>query len=35
MIYKHPARAGHISIPHPKKDLGAGLVAKLLKAAGL
>lgn len=34
-IYKHPAKAGHISIPHPKKDLGAGLVAKLLKAAGL
>lgn len=34
-IYKHPAKAGHISLPHPKKDLGAGLVAKLLKAAGL
>jgi len=28
-------RAGHISVPHPKKDLGTGLVHKLLKQAGL
>lgn len=34
-IYIHPGRAGHISIPHPKKDLGMGLVHKLLKQAGL
>lgn len=34
-IYKHPSKAGHISVPHPKKDLGAGLVSKLLKSAGL
>ncbi|MBV6273201.1 type II toxin-antitoxin system HicA family toxin [Alcaligenaceae bacterium CGII-47] len=34
-IYRHPTRLGHISIPHPKKDLGVGLVAKLLKQAGL
>lgn len=34
-IYTHPGRAGHISIPHPKKDLGVGLVHKLLKQAGL
>jgi len=34
-IYTHPERAGHISIPHPKKDLGVGLVYKLLKQAGL
>lgn len=34
-IYTHPARGGHISVPHPKKDLGAGLVLKLLKQAGL
>jgi predicted RNA binding protein YcfA (HicA-like mRNA interferase family) len=34
-IYTHPERAGHISIPHPKKDLGVGLVHKLLKQAGL
>jgi predicted RNA binding protein YcfA (HicA-like mRNA interferase family) len=34
-IYTHPEHAGHISIPHPKKDLGVGLVHKLLKQAGL
>lgn len=34
-IYTHPARGGHISVPHPKKDLGTGLVRKLLKQAGL
>lgn len=34
-IYKHPAKAGHISIPHPKKDLGKGLVSKLMKFADL
>jgi len=34
-IYAHPARGGHICVPHPKKDLGAGLVHKLLKQAGL
>jgi predicted RNA binding protein YcfA (HicA-like mRNA interferase family) len=30
-----PARGGHISVPHRKKDLGVGLVQKLLKQAGL
>jgi len=34
-IYKHPERSGHISVPHPKKDMGVGLVHKLLKQAGL
>ena len=34
-IYTHPERGGHISVPHPKKDLGIGLVKKLLKQAGL
>jgi predicted RNA binding protein YcfA (HicA-like mRNA interferase family) len=34
-IYEHPLRSGHISIPHPKKDLGIGLVKKLLKQSGL
>ena len=34
-IYTHPARGGHLSVPHPKKDLGAGLVRKLRKQAGL
>ena len=34
-IYTHPDRGGHLSIPHPKKDLGTGLLRKLLKQAGL
>ncbi|HEX7984471.1 MAG TPA: type II toxin-antitoxin system HicA family toxin [Duganella sp.] len=34
-IYAHPDRGEHISVPHPKKDLGIGLVQKLLKQAGL
>jgi len=34
-IYTHPLHGGHISVPHPKKDLGIGLVSKLLKQAGL
>jgi len=28
-VFTHPSRPGHISVPHPKKDLGAGLVNKL------
>ena len=34
-IYTHPAQGGHISVPHPKKDLGTGLVKKLMKQANL
>lgn len=34
-IYTHPSKSGHISVPHSKKDLGIGLVKKLLKLAGL
>ena len=34
-VYTHPNRPGHISVPHPKKDLGIGLLHKLLKQAGL
>ena len=34
-IFIHPQRPGHLSVPHPKKDLGIGLVQKLLKQAGL
>jgi predicted RNA binding protein YcfA (HicA-like mRNA interferase family) len=34
-IYTHPEWGGHISVPHPKKDLGIGLASKLLKQAGL
>jgi len=34
-IYIHPTKGGHISVPHPKSDMGKGIVHKLLKQAGL
>lgn len=34
-IYTHPDIPGHISVPHPRKDLGPGLALKLMKQAGL
>ena len=34
-VFTHPSRPGHISVPHPKSDLGKGLVHKLLKQSGL
>ena len=34
-IFTHPDRASHVSVPHPRKDLGVGLTHKLLKQAGL
>jgi predicted RNA binding protein YcfA (HicA-like mRNA interferase family) len=34
-VFNHPHKAGNITIPHPKKDLGIGLVQKLLKQAGM
>ena len=34
-IFKHPKRPGFIVVPHPKKDLGVGLVAAIRKQAGL
>ena len=34
-VYTHPDRPGHVTVPHPKKDLGAGLLHKLLKQADL
>jgi len=34
-IYVHPERPGHLSVPHPKKDLGKGLVRSILQQAGL
>ena len=33
--FKHPTKSGLVTIPHPKKDLGIGLVQKLLKQAGI
>ena len=34
-VFKHPASPGIIVVPHPKKDLGPGLVAAIRKQAGL
>ena len=34
-VFKHPSKAGIVVVPHPKKDLGKGLVHKIRKAAGL
>jgi predicted RNA binding protein YcfA (HicA-like mRNA interferase family) len=34
-VFTHPAKPGHICVPHPKQDLGVGLVHKLMKQAGL
>jgi predicted RNA binding protein YcfA (HicA-like mRNA interferase family) len=34
-VFKHPSRPGIIVVPHPKKDLGPGLVAAIRKQAGL
>jgi len=33
--FKHPQKAGTVTIPHPKKDLGIGLVKAIRKQAGL
>ena len=33
--FKHPTKAGTVTVPHPKKDLSKGLVNAILKKAGL
>ena len=33
-VYKHPGNPNIITVPHPRKDLGKGLVANLRKLAG-
>jgi predicted RNA binding protein YcfA (HicA-like mRNA interferase family) len=33
--FKHPMRPGIVVVPHPKKDLGTGLLAAIRKQAGL
>jgi predicted RNA binding protein YcfA (HicA-like mRNA interferase family) len=34
-VYKHPGRLGIVVVPHPKKDLGMGLVKAIRKQAGI
>ena len=33
--FNHAHRLGHIVVPHPKKELGKGLVAAIRKQAGI
>jgi len=34
-VFWHPVRPGIIVVPHPKKDLGTGLIAAIRKQMGL
>ncbi len=34
-VFKHPERAGIVVVPHPRKDLGKGLVAAIRRQAGV
>ena len=34
-VFRHATRPGLIVVPHPKKDLGFGLIAAIRKQAGL
>lgn len=34
-IMKHPSKTRTISVPHPKKELGTGIVRQIKKDAGL
>lgn len=34
-VFKHAARPGIVVVPHPKKDLGAGLVKAIRRQAGI
>jgi predicted RNA binding protein YcfA (HicA-like mRNA interferase family) len=34
-VFIHPSRPGIVVVPHPKKDLGKGLVANIRKQAGI
>jgi predicted RNA binding protein YcfA (HicA-like mRNA interferase family) len=33
--FKHPSKAGKVTVPHPKKDLPVGTVKSIRKQAGL
>jgi predicted RNA binding protein YcfA (HicA-like mRNA interferase family) len=33
--YKHPAKLGRVTVPHPKKDLPTGTVRSIFRQAGL
>lgn len=33
--FKHPAKPGRVTIPHPRKDMPAGTAHSVLRQAGL
>jgi predicted RNA binding protein YcfA (HicA-like mRNA interferase family) len=33
--FRHPARAGRVTVPHPKKDIPAGTLRSIEKQAGM
>jgi len=33
--FKHPCKAGKVTVPHPKSDIAIGTVNSVLKQAGL
>ena len=34
-VFRHPERPGIVVVPHPRKDLGAGLVTAIRRQAGI
>ena len=33
--FKHPAKAGRVTVPHPKSEIAKGTLHNILKSAGL
>lgn len=33
--FKHPSKAGRVTVPHPKKEIPAGTLKSILKQAGI
>lgn len=34
-VFTHSVKPGHVVVPHPRKDLGVGLIRAILKQAQL
>jgi predicted RNA binding protein YcfA (HicA-like mRNA interferase family) len=34
-VFRHGVKPGHVVVPHPRKDLGKGLVRAIRTQAGL
>ncbi|CAH2030053.1 putative enzyme [Trichlorobacter ammonificans] len=32
--YKHPSKAGHVVVPHPRKDIPPGTLRNIFRQAG-